>query len=305
MYFLTTIRHRLNSTSFDKKVIPLLLSTLRSIGGQTNPNYGIVVVANEKIDFSSLPNDLQNKIDLVVVDFPPPSTHRSAETGLDAFYLDAGTKRVRGILEIFKKGTPFTPYLMFVDADDFVSSKIVDFVETSRKKNGKGWFLERGYMRDSKQNTSDEKWVPLNTFHQICGTCAIVNINLLKSHLAFVKDESYEGIISSFASIRKDKLGSEFGAHRGWARLFQLEPLPFFGAVYNINTGENHSGSKFIQNDPRISQEMKNDFLGVRESSKQSKILPVWGILLICFGIFVVIGTVVFLVLRNQRKKTN
>ena len=90
--FVTTVRHPLNSTSYDR-VERLLEATLRSVCRQSDPDFCVVVVHNQlpKVELAD------NRVHFVQVGFPAPSEERTSRIDFSAHLRDKGTKYAVGI----------------------------------------------------------------------------------------------------------------------------------------------------------------------------------------------------------------
>jgi len=153
--FLTSIRHPQNSINF-AKVEALFEMSLRSVCAQTDPDFRVVVVANEqpRITFTD------PRVTYHLVDFPCP------ERRVSTLFRDKGTKLISGMLA----ARQFKPdYFAFFDADDFVSRRIAQFVN-SHQSDG-GWFVDSGYVVNSRSWTTQRK----SGLYRYCGTTLIPN----------------------------------------------------------------------------------------------------------------------------------
>src|ERR671914_2313327 len=90
--FIISVRHPDNASDY-RHVERLLERTLASVSGQEHRSFRIVVVGNRHPEF-----DLPECCEFVAVDFPPPSTIRSARTEREAVLKDKGTKLAVGLL---------------------------------------------------------------------------------------------------------------------------------------------------------------------------------------------------------------
>lgn len=113
--FVTSIRHPRNSTDY-ASVEAMLRQSVTAWLGQADPRFAIVVVANQSVE---LPRD--DRVHQVQVSFPPPSDERTPRTGIAAVLRDKGTKNAIGLTRARELGAE---YVMFVDADDFVSHRL-------------------------------------------------------------------------------------------------------------------------------------------------------------------------------------
>ncbi|MDR7188707.1 hypothetical protein J2Y46_001530 [Microbacterium sp. BE35] len=226
--FVTSLRHPQNSADYSK-VESLLAETLGSICAQRNDDYIVIVVGNRPPSFK-----LPNRVQFVSADFPAPAPPSGPQTDRDSFLWDKGTKIGLGLLA----ARSYRPeYVMIFDADDYVSNRIAGHAQENPGKPG--WVIDRGWIYSHATGV----YRPQGDFNRACGTCHVVNFTAydVPEHLDL--DASQDEIAAAFG----DRLRRILGAHRdartwladaGW----ELEPLPFRGAVYNVDTGENHSG---------------------------------------------------------------
>jgi hypothetical protein len=126
---------------------------------------------------------------------------------------------------------------MIFDADDFVSRRIAAFVNS--RTGSAGWFVADGWMYSGRRKVFRH----LENFNRRCGTCLMVPYEAYAVPDDLDIDATQEQVAEAFGQ----RLQRIMGAHRDaldWyadhGRL--LEELPFRGAVYHVDTGENHSG---------------------------------------------------------------
>ncbi|MDH3377678.1 MAG: glycosyltransferase family 2 protein [Gammaproteobacteria bacterium] len=247
LVFITSIRHPRNCNSYDR-VVQLLDQTLNSVCAQTSINYHVVVVANKTPDLVDRKN-----VHFVEVTFPPPSELEQPNTGMQAIRVDRGSKYVVGL--IYAKR--FMPdYIMFFDADDYISRRIVEFVEQNPTEDG--WYFEHGY----RYKYGSDKVTLLDEFNKACGTSHIIRYSLFE-----IPKELTVG--SPLSSI-EDKIDSRYlnftlGSHRFARRQFReigvtLSALPFPGAVWVLGNGENHSGKKGRPGDLPLTDRIREEF---------------------------------------------
>lgn len=229
--FLLSVRHPVNSTDYTR-VEALLVRTLRSLDAQTDRRCAAVVVANREVD---LPGDLSLPVKVVVVDFPPPSSHRGPSTGREAVLLDKGTKLAAALAA--SSSSEEVGYVMFVDADDFVSRHLTAFV--ADHWGARGWYVDEGLMVDERGGSGR----PVSHFNEVCGTSLIVRRDLLP-RVELTTGAGQEEVLARYGA---DTVRELFGSHRYLAERYALAPLPFVGAAYAVSTGENHSGKHMTQ----------------------------------------------------------
>lgn len=224
--FITTLRHPQNSADYGR-VESLLQDTLASLTRQSCDDYVVIIVGNRQPAFA-----LPKRVVFVEVDFPPPSGHRGPRTGPGAVIWDKGTKIAIGLIA----ARDFEPeFVMAVDADDFVHRELAAFVRA--RPGHPGWVVKRGLMYSCNRNA----YRVHRKFYRVCGTSFIIPF------------EAYDVSPDLTASATQQEIAEAFGERlehvleHGWAfdwwrkhgRI--LEPLPFPGAVYRVENGENHS----------------------------------------------------------------
>lgn len=223
--FITTLRHPQNSADYGR-VESLLQDTLASLTRQSCDDYVVVIVGNRRPGFP-----LPKRTVFVEVDFPPPSDSKGPRTGPAAGIWDKGTKNGIGLIA----ARDFAPeYVMAVDADDFVHRDLAGFVRS--RPGHTGWVVERGWIYSRARNAYRAQ----RKFYRMCGTSFIIPL------------EAYEVRPDLTISATQHEIAEAFGERlehileHGWAYAWwtkhgrPLEPLPFPGAVYHVENGENH-----------------------------------------------------------------
>jgi len=225
--FVTSLRHPQNSADY-RRVETLLEQTLASVAAQHGDDFVIIVVGNKRPDFP-----LPRRTHFIGVDFPAPAPPTGPRTDRDSFVWDKGTKIGAGLLA----AREFNPdYVMIFDADDYVSNRLSAFVSSAEPQSG--WVITKGWM----YSYTREVVKPIDDFNRTCGTSFIM------SAAAYgVPDLPAESTQQEIAEGFGDRLYEVLGAHRHareWFTEHSFAPaeLPFRGAVYNVDTGENHSG---------------------------------------------------------------
>jgi hypothetical protein len=201
LVFVVSMKHFQIARNWDYAV-QLLERTLRSICRQSSENYRVVVVANQDIEAVAR-NDA---VDLLLVDYPPP------EGGLADKRADKARKLKRGFEYASTLGAT---HVMAVDADDFVSRRLAEVVESSPQTGG--WLLRTGYLWKEGSRIA---YLNRRNFNHSCGSSAIAHIDLF--HHLF--DEEWRRY--SFEEPRLP-VGLAF------------KSFPFPGAVYCILHREN------------------------------------------------------------------
>lgn len=229
--FVTSLRHPRNAADYGR-VEELLRLTLASLTAQTSGEYVVLVVGNRAPGF-----DLGERVRFVPVGFAPPEAAHGPHADRDRFVRDKGSKIGVGLLA----ARPYAPdHVMIVDADDFVHRDLAAF--TARHPGHPGWVVDQGWVYSRARGVYRRQ----PAFHRTCGTSLVVPFDAygVPAHL---DETATQGEVLAGYGERVDHV---LGAHRNAVEWFArhqgrvLEPLPFRGAVYHVDTGENHSGKR-------------------------------------------------------------
>lgn len=249
--FITPLRHPHNSADY-AHVESLLNDTLTSINRQTCEDYVVIVVGNRR-PASALPE----RTHFVQVDFAPPSAHRGPCTGRTPSIWDKSTKLGIGLVAARKFGPE---YVMLVDADDFVHRDLAAF--SHQHPGQSGWVIKRGLIYSRRRNAYGLR----RHLHRICGTSHIIPFEAYDVPSELTVASTQKDVAHAFNDYAETVLGGHRYAFEWWRdRGRHLEPLPFPGAVYHVDTGENHSGSKLIGPALPYRCHLEHDF-GIRSS---------------------------------------
>lgn len=246
--FLTTVRHPLNSFNY-RKVEALLERMMLSVCNQTSSDFRLVIVCNQVPNFSFVPS----KVDFVLVDFPPPSHQKGANLDINACWKDKGTKKFIGLLH----ARQYSPeYVMFVDADDLVSNRIAEYVNSHTQENG--WFLDKGYIYGDGGVLV--RWT--NEFHMKCGSSHIINWELLNVPSHLPNQLSQEEVL---AKVDPNFFKKVLSIHRETLNYYMglglpTKPLPFPAGIWVLDTGENRSGKSLMSIGYPVSKRIKKEF---------------------------------------------
>lgn len=239
--FVTSIRHPRNSTDY-ASVEAMLRQSVTAWLGQADPRFAIVVVANRSVE---LPRD--DRVHQVQVSFPPPSDERTPRTGIAAVLRDKGTKNAIGLTLARELGAE---YVMFVDADDFVSHRLTEFV--AAHPDEPGWTITDGWRVQLERRTIRRH---SGDFQLQCGSSHIVRADLLPPTTGGViatQDELY----AEQGELLERWLGSHMHIHDD----LPLSPLPFPGALYRVGTSQSHSGNALGGAGSVISRRIATEF---------------------------------------------
>lgn len=233
--FLIPVKHPANSRSYSR-VTDLLRLTLTSIERQSKRPIGVHVVCNEVPEWAHGFPD----VDFIEVDFPPARPPTDSADIYQWIYRDKGCKIAIALDRARRNGATHT---MVADADDFVSCRLAEHVAAN--PGIPGWYFPTGIRYSSLFKIFDIQ----HEFWTYCGTSHIVRTELLPHTPRFDIRPTQEDIVSCFDP---DILNHVLGDHVSWRHHFStlghpLEPLPFHGAVWHTDTGDNSSRAWFGQ----------------------------------------------------------
>ena len=225
----------------------LLHQTLKSIQNSADGNFCVVVIGNEPPDFEVA---LDARFCFVTVPPTPPAHPQPAIAGV----LDKMVKITAGWNHAKAKWNP--RYVMKLDSDDLVSSKLVGWLAQNAGAPGylmsQGW-LWRMNLRPVLQRTE--------TLDRICGSCLISRSDLVEKTGPFRTE--IEGVVLSeenanFAKADQYSLVSGSAtstllandSHQRYAAQFaylghQLTAVPFPAVVYRMGNADSVSGAKW------------------------------------------------------------
>ncbi|MEH1891960.1 MAG: glycosyltransferase family A protein [Nostoc sp.] len=198
-----------------ERVTQLFERCIKSVCNQTSPNFRVIVVCHEKpkIEFT------HPHLTYIIVDFSPPNETDPVANG----DTDKGRKILKGLIY----ARQFSPtHTMTVDADDCVSKELAKFIQQHPDSNG--WFINKGYKY---QEGSNYIYIKRSKFYKMCGSCNIIryDLNDLPETAEYNRGYGYYRYYIDHAKIR-DILKNKAKA---------IKSLPFPGAVYILETGEN------------------------------------------------------------------
>lgn len=196
-----------------QKTCSIFERTLKSVCNQTLSNFKVVVVCNQKPEIAyTHPNVIY-----LVENFPVPQPKVRFDKE-----RDRTRKMLAGIVKA--KQLENTTHIMLVDADDCVSNQLAKYVEAN--PDGAGWLIASGYWY---QENSNFVRVMRKAFYEYCGTS-----NILRADLYPVDSHTPENVELLQQKYRHKQIRKTL-ANQG----IYLDPLPFKGAIYTVNHGEN------------------------------------------------------------------
>lgn len=234
-----------------------LRQTLQSVQNSRNRNYCVVVAGHEAPDFDL---EVDSRFHFLSVDQPPPARQDyPVSLKLDRLSKIAAAWN-------YTKSICTPRYVMKLDADDFISSKLVDWLKTAGGEAGylikHGWFWRSGarYVIQRTENLD-----------RLCGSCLIVRSDFADKTGPFLTE--VEG-------VRLDEASSKFAAsdhyslipgsgrsplllndsHQRYAAQFaylghKLRSVPFHAVIYR--TGNPDSSSRVAgMGRPKYTQRM-------------------------------------------------
>ncbi len=219
-YFAIPLRSKKASNDWNT-VCRFFNHTIKSVLNQTNPDFNVLVACHDIPE-----TDIKDpRLEFIQLSYPEPKSYD--EQMLDKYY-----KKRAMMSKIRSYGGG---YVMFFDADDLASNRIVDFVYKNDNKTG--YYFPNGYELHLGRNII--KKAP--KFHKLCGSSYILHFENTELPEKF-EFKGYE----MTDKHREKKYLFDHG-HNTWqdvaTNLYHknLEPANFRGAVYIINTGENYS----------------------------------------------------------------
>ena len=196
-------------------------------------------------------------IDFVKVDFPSPSEEKGSLVDIDDFRKDKVSKVFAGILH----GEKYRPtYVMLLDADDLISSKISQYVNSHPGENG--WYINKGFIYGD--GGALVRWTRI--FHMKCGSSFIFSWELLRKLMNVPQDFPSEPTQAQiWASLDTNFLREAFAIHRRTESYFRelgfpLKKFPFPAGIWVLDTGENHSGKSLLNVGYPASNKLKTEF---------------------------------------------
>lgn len=220
-----------------ERVSWLFENSLRSAYQQNDPDIRIIAVCHE---IPRLQSSFDERVELISVDFPPPPTPTTRTM------QDKWRKIAIGLI---RAGTLKPNFVMIMDADDLVSRRLSSY--TRRHPAANGWIFSKGYRYQY-----GSPWIYLDDRFN-CGTNAIVNSRLIRFPTCLEESEINQCVLLKHGHTTIAHTLAEAGT--------PLSPLPFPGAIYVHNHGDNDS--MMIHRPPRQSFSLRH-FLGTMRHTR-------------------------------------
>lgn len=248
LVFVIPLQSQAVSTSWER-VSQLFERCIRSVCQQTSAHFHALVVCHEKPNLAYK----HSHFSYVEVDFPVPDLSSATQTSVvSRKHTDKGRKLLRGLVT----AQAFNPtHTMLLDADDCVSRHLAEFVALHPQDNG--WFFSNGY-----RYTEGSRWIykKANNFYTMCGSCNIIrtDLNRIPETPQYNRGYGYYKFYIDHAKV------AGVLAQSGTP----LQPLPFPGAVYMTQTGENiyfnstrlHQGIERVINYRFLTRQLRQEF---------------------------------------------
>ena len=229
--FVIAVKHPALSNNY-KRTWRILNDTVYSLCCDSSAR--VIVVCDSSLPWFHSASRIDCCTTLVERDFGIPSTEKSITHGRDT---NRGIKYITGILAAREIGAQ---YIMIVDADDFVSSDVSEYVKKSPSNHG--WFVGTGFTLAGFHLTR------LTKLDQACGSTRVMNMSILDRKIPnqLDTDSTVDDIVSS---VDPAFLRYVLGGHQMTVKFFQeagtpLTRLPFPGSIWHVATGDNMSGRK-------------------------------------------------------------
>ena len=228
--FITCIRHP-DSTQNWQHVEALYEKCARSICNQVDKDFILIVVCNKKPEVGFH----DEHIIYAETDLPVPQKVRRFVV------MDRALKRLIGIKVAHAHQAD---WLMVIDADDYVSDKLVKNIQSTKLDNtNSGYYINKGYLYDYQSYLVQRKY----GFNTYCGSSLIYKAEHIYPLLDLAHEDWNQLIESNMANI--ELLMDLFGNHIRSRKYFEnqarpLKEYPYFGAAWVINNGENTSKTK-------------------------------------------------------------
>ena len=210
-WFVIPLRSAKTAQSWDR-VCADLRATVTSLLRQTDPRFRIILSCAEMPDMGGI---VDERIEIISQRYDVP-------VDFAGYARDKMLKKRAAAYRVRQGGGG---YVMLVDADDLVNTELVSYV--LRDDNRAGYFIKRGFLLYTATNRTEE----IEDFWRKCGTSYVCWFDPAELPAG---DDSPE---TPFDAFKNHRLAVETAASQGKS----LAALPFAGAVYRLESGENLS----------------------------------------------------------------
>jgi hypothetical protein len=213
--FIIPLKSKSTSACWER-VSQLFERCLKSVCSQTISDFRVIVVCHERPNI----NFEHPSVQYLEVDFEPPTLNPKS-TDVLPLNQDRNRKVFTGLLQ----AQEIKPsHIMIVEADDCINKNIAEFVKNNASSDG--WLINRGY-----EHVYGSRYVYLRkkNFYRKCGTCHIIKYETMYDLCQELNFDA-DGMIFHHQQLTK------FLRNQG----ILLKELPFEGAIYVINHGNNN-----------------------------------------------------------------
>jgi glycosyltransferase involved in cell wall biosynthesis len=209
------------------RVLDNLQATLQSILNQTDRNFHCLLAVEDSIPLAEVDSP-----HITVVNISEAERLDFARDNYNMSNNDAGMKRARLLDRALQLGAT---YIMFTDADDLVSNKLVGLIRESKPAFGAA--LRQGFVLDGQAGLCvpvPSRFVPVNGYDTYCGSSIV--FTLRNQNFEITVGSSYHNWPLSFWSLGHGQVRQKLIENK--TPLLDInEPM----GVYVINSGENLS----------------------------------------------------------------
>lgn len=255
VYFVTCVKHPENSHSYED-TWKLLQNTLHSVCNQNDKDFQVLVMCNKILDNFENDDKIFNTR-LIELDWDAPTTkdkwqinaHVNNTEGMRYIKKDRGSKYSLALCELDKLNPSSDDYVMFFDADDFLSPHLSGFLNTNPTSDI--WGLYHGWKL--YKNIEGKLFLAefiQDAFFRRNGSTVMFKLGWFLEE--FHGNETKTFTLETPQSEILDKTNKTFleevlGEHQFSIPHFykkgkSISYVPFHGAIHNLTHGENHSG---------------------------------------------------------------
>lgn len=203
-----------------------LSQTVGSLLNSEDLRFAVVIVGHESPE-EWLP--LDERIHFLSLDRPPPAQ----ESKNTATIADDCLSKLKLGLQYAKEKLP-SDYLMRMDADDFLSRKIVGFL--ARNKDVPGFRISNGWI----WNSGDQKLIQkTEKFDWLCGSSIILRSDIAEKQFSIdqICTQIPDIVVKAEQGLKRSLITNEIHASAGKAMALhglEIARVPFAGGVYRV-----------------------------------------------------------------------
>ena len=239
------------------RVEQLLRDTITSVTNSLDSRYQIIIAGHEPPAFDTT----DSRVEFHAMDFPPPhrdSLHLPDEDRIYQWHSDKGRKLLYA-LDVARGGG--YSYFMPLDADDFISSRLVGYCLEEDHPNG--YFIDHGY----RLNNGNSTWMySRRRFYQECGSSCVLRTSIApfpeQMDLSLEFDDYFirRYVVHAYIPSCMEGMG------------FPLQPLPFHAGIYQFHeenifanscrspSGALRSLARWVVRGCRVTQALRDEF---------------------------------------------